>query len=297
MKRALSVVAVIIALGAPVHAQTDSARAKECPSCAEWNRPHAPVKLFGNVYYVGTNGLSAILITSDVGHILLDGGLPESAQPIMRNIRMLGFRVEDVKLIVNSHAHYDHAGGLAALQAASGSEVAASPASAREIQRGAAEPDDPQYAIALGYPKVSRVRTIRDGETLRVGSLAVTAHFTGGHTPGGTSWTWRSCEAARCIDVVYADSFTPISADGFLYSKSGAYPTALQDFEKSYRFLESTACDLLITPHPGTSDLWARIAARENGNAAPLLEADACKRYATTARAALARRLETERGK
>src|SRR4051812_312909 len=85
--------------------------ATECPSCAAWNAPNTPAGLFGNTYYVGTRGLSALLITSDAGHVLIDAGLPESAAPIMANIRALGFRVEDIKLIVNSHAHYDHAGG------------------------------------------------------------------------------------------------------------------------------------------------------------------------------------------
>src|SRR5919198_3963806 len=123
-----------LALAAPLAAQsTDSAsarRAAECPSCAEWNAPHAPVRIHGNTYFVGTNGLSAILVTSPAGHVLIDGGLPESAPLIAANIRAAGFRVEDVKLILNSHDHFDHAGGIAALQRLSGARVAASPLSA-----------------------------------------------------------------------------------------------------------------------------------------------------------------------
>jgi metallo-beta-lactamase class B len=272
-------------------------RAKECPSCASWTAPHAPLKLFGNAYYVGSNGLSAILLTSNAGHILLDAALPESAEQIMESIRTLGFRVEDVKLIVNSHAHYDHSGGIAAIQAKSGAEVAASPPSAREFQRGGAEPDDPQFGTALDYPKISKVRVIRDGETLRVGPLAITGHFTGGHTPGGTSWTWKSCENSNCREMVYADSFTPISAPQFLYTKSTTYPKALADFEKSYAFLESTPCEILITPHPAVSSLWERVADREADKAADIRSDGACKRYAASARASLAKRVADERSK
>ncbi len=291
-------IALLFLTSASLHAQSDSAhRAAACPPCAEWNAPHAPLKLFGNTYYVGTNGLSAILLTSPGGHVLIDAGLPESAEPIMQNIRALGFRVEDVKLIVNSHAHYDHSGGIASVQAASHAEVAASEPSAREFRRGGAEPDDPQYGIAIDYPKIANVRVIRDGEVLRAGSVAVTAHLTGGHTPGGTSWTWKSCEGAKCLDLVYADSFTPISAPNFFYTRTTTYPTAIADFEKSHRFLETASCEMLITPHPSASQLWERVKARDTGATTDLRADGACKRYAATARASLAKRVAEERAK
>src|SRR5688572_16525479 len=111
-------------------------RAKTCAPCDGWNAPLEPFRVFGNTYYVGVAGLSAVLIASDRCLILLDGGLPQSAPLIDANIRKLGFRTEDVRLIVNSHAHYDHAGGIAALQRASGAVVAASAPGARAIQRG-----------------------------------------------------------------------------------------------------------------------------------------------------------------
>lgn len=267
--------------------------ATRCPSCAEWNASATPTHLFGNVYYVGTRGLSAILLTSDSGHILIDAGLPESAEPIMAHIRALGFRVEDVKLIVNSHAHYDHAGGIAAIQRASGARVAASPSSAAVFRSGMAGRDDPQYAIALAYPAVTGtdVRVVADGDALRVGSTAIVAHFTPGHTPGGTSWSWRACEGAKCLDFVYADSQTPVSSDDFLFTRTTAYPTVLQDFARGFAVLEQLPCDVLLTPHPSASQLWERIDART------LEDPLACKRYVAGARAALARRVASESGK
>jgi metallo-beta-lactamase class B len=281
------------------HAQTaDTSRARACPSCAEWNAPQSPLRLFGNTYFVGTHGLSAILITSSDGHVLIDAGLPESAAPILASIRTLGFKPEDVKLILNSHAHFDHAGGIADVQRASGATVAASAWSAGVIGNGTSPASDPQHSIILPYPAAHDVKVIADGDTLRVGPLALTAHFTGGHTPGGTTWTWRSCEGARCLDLVYADSQTPVSADDFFFTRNATYPTAIADFERSDVTLEHLSCDLLITPHPGASSLWERLAARDAGAATPpLVDSGGCKRLAATAREALAKRIAIEKAR
>lgn len=262
-----------------------------CASCATWNEPHEPVKLFGNTYYVGTNGLTALLVTSPDGHVLLDGGLPESAPHIRRNIEALGFSLSDVKLILNTHAHNDHAGGIAMLARLSGATVAASAPSARWLQAGRGLGDDPQEGLNAPYPAVARVRVLRDGEVVTVGRLALTAHFTGGHTPGGTSWSWRSCEGAVCRDLVYADSQTPISADGFLYTRNRTYPTAIADFRRGHAFLESVSCDILVTPHPSASELFERLAR------GALTDAGACRRYAASSRRALEQRLARETGK
>ncbi|HYH82399.1 MAG TPA: subclass B3 metallo-beta-lactamase [Longimicrobium sp.] len=264
----------------------------DCSNCATWNQPHAPVRLHGNTYYVGTNGLAALLITSPQGHVLIDGGLPNSAPLILANVRALGFNVRDIELILNSHVHFDHAGGIAALQRATGARVAASGPSAPVLERGSSLVGDPQHGTLLDFPRVRNVRRFADGETLRVGPIAVTAHLTPGHTPGGTTWTWRSCDGAGCLDLVYADSQTPISADGFRFTDSPAYPSAVADFERGHGKLETLRCDILITPHPSASSLWERLARGPAG----LVDREACKRYAAAARQQLARRLETERG-
>jgi metallo-beta-lactamase class B len=287
-------------MSAPLLAQAggdahgDSARTR-CSSCAEWNQPQRPFRVFGNTWWVGTHGLGAILVTSPRGHVLIDGALPESAAQIEANIRALGFRIRDVKLILNTHAHFDHAGGIAALQRASGAAVAASPASAAVLERGASGPDDPQYGSLPGFTAVRGVRVLADGETVRVGPLALTAHFTPGHTPGGTTWSWRSCEGDRCLDIVYADSQTPVSADGFLFSRNASYPNAVADFQRGFAVLERIPCDLLLTPHPAASRLWERLAARDAGSADGLVDPQACRAYAAAARQQLARRLESEK--
>ncbi len=119
--------------------------APACANCAEWNRPQTPFRIFGNTYYVGPHGLSSILITSKSGHVLIDGGLPESAQLVAASIRSLGLRIEDVKLILNSHVHFDHAGGIAELQRLSGARVIASKWSAAVMRKGGVGRGDPQF--------------------------------------------------------------------------------------------------------------------------------------------------------
>lgn len=259
-----------------------------CSSCAEWNQPQAPARLHGNTYYVGTRGLAALLITSPQGHVLIDGALPGSAPLILENIRALGFRAGDIRLILNSHAHFDHAGGIAALQRASAARVAASGPSAPVLERGNSGEDDPQHGALLDFPPVANVRRFADGETLRVGSIAVTAHLTPGHTPGGTTWTWRSCDGAGCVNFVYADSQTPVSADGFRFLD---HPSLVSGFERGHRALDALPCDILVTPHPAASSLWERLARGREG----LIDSTACRRYAAAARQQLQRRLEMER--
>jgi len=267
-----------------------------CSQCSEWNLPQTPFRIFANTYYVGTHGLSSILITSDAGHVLIDGGLPQSAQQIEANIRSLGFRVEDVKIILNSHVHFDHAGGIAELQRRSGARVMASKWSAAVMRHGGVGRGDPQYGAVTGIAPIKNVHDVSNSETLQVGAIAITAHLTPGHTPGGTSWTWRSCEGNFCRDIVYADSLTPVSAGGFRFTSSREYPHALDDFEKSFVFLENTPCDVLITPHPEASDLWDHLAAWEKrGTPDPVATPGACRELAEHGRERLHQRIAEER--
>ena len=270
--------------------------APPCASCVEWNKAQPPFRIFGNTYYVGTHGLSSVLITSPAGHVLMDGDLPESAGLIADSIRSLGFRLEDVKLIVNSHVHFDHAGGIAELQRRSGARVKASKWSAQVLRKGGVGRGDPQYGTLPSIAAVRNVSTFRDGESLRVGEITVTPHLTPGHTPGGTSWTWKSCDGAVCHDMVYADSLNPISAPGFRFSKSRVYPQAIGDFEKSFAFFETAPCDVLITAHPELSGLWDRLALREKGGTPdPMVDSGACRKLAESGREKLRQRLASER--
>src|SRR5262249_23563320 len=154
----LAFVALAIASNPQIRAPFKSDPPSMCVACPAWNEPIDPFRVFGNTYYVGTSRLSSVLVTSDRGHIRLDGGLPQSAEQIDTPIRRLGFRLEDVRLIVSSHAHFDHVGGIHALQHVSHAVVAASPSGASALKQGLPTSDDPQYSFMGEFPRVPKVR-------------------------------------------------------------------------------------------------------------------------------------------
>lgn len=263
----------------------------DCGMCADWNAPQAPFKLHGRSWYVGPRGLSSVLIDSGDGLVLLDGALPQSAEMIAANIRSLGFDITDVAWIVNSHAHFDHAGGIAALRRMSGGKVAASPRGAQGLRIGNATPDDPQAGAglaAMGFPPVADVVEIADGERIAIGEIELIAHHTPGHTPGGVTWTWRSCEGDNCIDMVYADSLTAFSAPDFRFTRD---PTVVADFQRSVRRVAALPCDLLVSTHPEASGLFER---KDAGGDAALIDPRGCRAYADRAGVRLEARIAEE---
>jgi len=259
MKPAVLTVSLLAVSSLFLAAQSQSLRpdtAITCSMCAEWNKDLAPAKVFGNTYSVGTDGLSALLVTSPAGHVLLDAALPQSAVLIDRHIRALGFKTEDVKLILVSHGHYDHAGGVAALQRFTGARVGASPSTAAALRAGVNTPDDPQVAFGPkenGFPPVATVQELKDGEVVRVGDIAITVHHIPGHAPGSTAYTWRSCEGDTCKNVAYVDSVTPVSADGFRFSGDATHPSRVDSFRRSLAKIAALPCDILKAPHPSFS--------------------------------------------
>ncbi|HEU4589572.1 MAG TPA: subclass B3 metallo-beta-lactamase [Steroidobacteraceae bacterium] len=302
-RRLLLAVILLLPGAVPFAAELVADPPHVCDPCVEWNQPRAPFHVYGSTWFVGTGGLGSILITSPKGHILIDGGLPQSAPLIARNIEAAGFKLADVKLILNSHTHYDHAGGIAALARVSHAQVAASPASKLALERGGPMEDDPQFgfgAQANDFPAVRAVRAIADGETLRVGDLAVTAHFTPGHTPGGTTWSWLECESQAqnkaCLHIVYADSLNSVSAPGFRFSGDAQHASRVEVFERSIDEVANLPCDILLAAHPAFVDLDAKLARwKENPRVNALLDTGACKAYAAGARERLATRLAEER--
>jgi len=260
----------------------------------DWNTPQTPFALYGNTYYVGTHGLSAVLITSPQGHILIDGGSEKSAPQIVRNMRQLGFKVEDIRFILNSHAHFDHAGGIAELQRLSGAEVLAGSAAVAVLASGQADRGDPQFVDLRPMAPIAKVRALRDGEVVTLGPLAVTMHATPGHTRGGASWTWTATEQGKPAHMVYADSLNALGAGTFRYSGDSAYPTARADLERSIATFAGLPCDVLVSAHPEGSDLWQRYARRAARGNAAFIDPTACRTYADKARARLAAQLSKE---
>lgn len=257
-----------------------------------WNKPHKPFQIYGNTYYVGTAELTSVLVTSEFGHVLIDGALPESAAQIKANIETLGFRLTDVKAILNSHTHVDHAGGIAELQRLSGADVYALRPANDVLTTGKVTPDDPQAATkGINVPKVARVWVAQDDQQIGIGSIRVRAIATAGHTPGGTTWTWDACEGSKCLKAVMADSLSAVSSPRYRFTD---HPEVLQSFEKSFKRLEALPCELLLTPHPSQSQLFERL---DKGapNTDAVKDSEGCRKYVATARKALAERLETEK--
>ncbi|WP_441333407.1 subclass B3 metallo-beta-lactamase [Lysobacter sp. CA199] len=265
-----------------------------CPADPTWDTPSPPRRIHGNTWYVGTCGISSILIASDQGHVLIDGATEKAATQIEANIRTLGFRVEDVKYILSSHEHLDHAGGIAQLQRDSGATVVALPAEAVSLERGQGDRGDPQFLSTPPFKPVRAVRRIAVGETLSLGPIALTPHATPGHTPGSTSWTWNACDQAGvCRAIAYADSLTPFSDDEYRYTDEAAHPGVIAAFRQSLATVARLPCDILLTPHPSASDLFARLGPQASKS---LVDAGACRVYAATGTAKLDARIAKERG-
>jgi metallo-beta-lactamase class B len=257
-----------------------------CKGSDDWEKPAPPVRIFGNTYYVGTCGISSILITSAQGDILIDSGTEADADLIANNIRELGFRLSDVKYLLNSHEHFDHVGGMARLQQLTGAQLLASPAAAKVLRTGVASADDPQSGLSKPFPGARVDRIIQDGEMVRLGDTILTAVSTPGHTPGALTWRWGACDGGRCRQIVYADSLTPVSRDNYRFSDHPAY---LQAYRASIAKIAALDCDILITPHPSASGLPDRFALR-----APLEDRNACRNYAASLTEQLDERLAKE---
>ena len=243
-----------------------------CKDSDDWEKPAPPVRIHGNTYYVGTCGISAILVTGSAGNVLIDGGTERDADLIAANIRELGFRVSDIRLILTSHEHFDHAGGISKLQRMSGAMLVTSVPAAKVLSSGQPSSDDPQFGTVKSFEPAVVGRTVRDGEEVRLGDLMLTAMTTPGHTPGALSWRWMSCDGGVCRMIVYADSLTPVSSDTYRFSDHPAYVAA---FRASIAKIADSPCEILVTPHPSASDLKGRFALGKT-----LLDENACKTYA-----------------
>jgi metallo-beta-lactamase class B len=227
-------------------------------------RPADPFRIAGNFYYVGANDVASFLITGPKGHILIDGGYPGTPPMIMASIHRLGFDIKDVKMLLNSEPHLDHAGGLAELQAASGAALWASEASAEAIASGGM--DDIflgpfsflTYIPIFRYPAARVDHLVRDGETVRLGPIELTAHITPGHTPGCTTWSFPVRDAGRVLRVVHRCSLTlPPSLS------MGEYPEVRADFEYTFRALRSLPVDIWVTAHAREFGRYRKFRERE----------------------------------
>ncbi len=273
----------VVALSAPM-----PARAQDKTS---WTRPVAPFRIVGPIYYVGSEGLAAYLITSGHRAILLDGTLDKNAPLIERNIEALGFTLKDVKIIVNSHAHYDHAGGIAQLRRDNGAQVYASPGDRWALEHGAHD-GDTDYPRGH-FPPVAVDHVLHDGEVVALGGVRLTATFTPGHTRGCTTWSTRVAAAGRVLNVVFPCSVT---VAGNILVGNKAYPEIAQDFERSFAVLDAMKADVVLTNHPEVADVLGREARAKAGDRNAFVDPGLLHRIVAEARADFAADLVQAKG-
>ena len=292
---AMMSVAAIVSAGATPQADDPLTRPIEPEYAARWLAPQEPVQVYGNFYLVGFGGLNVGLIRTSAGLILIDGAVPQAVAGIEDHIRQLGFNVKDVKFILSTEPHFDHAGGIAALARDSGARVVASRAGAQVLGLGQSLADDPQFGQLAPYPAVAGVRTLEDGEKLRLGDTVITAHATPGHTAGSMSWTWSSCAGKACRDVVFGASLNPISADGWGFSDP-KHAATVAAFRKTFKAFAALPCDILVTSHPDASGGDVKLATfRERKEPNPFVDRGACRAYAAKYEGLLDARIARER--
>jgi len=260
--------------------------AATCKDWDEWDKPAPPVRIHANTYLVGTCGISAILVTGDEGHVLIDAGTEKGAERIAANIRQLGFKLSDIKYLLMSHEHIDHVGGMARLQQLTGATLVASRPAEKVLNTGVPSTDDPQAGMHKPFPAASAGRVVKDGDAVRLGNLMLTAMTTPGHTPGALSWRWESCDGAVCRSMVYADSLSAVGRDDYRFSDHPAYLAA---YRASIAKIAASRCEILLTPHPSASAMRDRMTGKQ-----PLFDPAGCRNYAAELTKRLDERLAKE---
>lgn len=248
-----------------------------------WRQPVAPQQVADHTWRIGTQGINALLVKTDAGAVLIDGGLPQAAGMLLAHMRALGVAPADLRLILHSHAHGDHAGPLAAVKRATGATLVSNAESAMLLAHGGS--DDIHFGDDILYPPAQVDRIVHDGEVVELGGMRFTVHFVPGHTPGSMAWTWNDTRAGKPLRIAYVDSLT---APGYKLLDNPRYPRIVDDFRHSFDVVRALPCDLLLTPH---ADASGRDQAHGGDPAGPMM----CREYADKAARALDAQLDGQR--
>ncbi|KGM56999.1 metallo beta-lactamase [Lysobacter arseniciresistens ZS79] len=277
MRRApLLLLASTLACALPAMAADPLPQAHGYATPDSWRQPVEPFAIAENTWYIGTEGLAALLVKTDEGAVLVDGGVASAAGMLLDHMAALGVEPGELKYILHSHAHGDHAGPLAAVRRATGATLVSNAESAVLLARGGS--DDIHYGDGILFPPVQADRLLQDGEVVTLGGVEFTAHFTPAHTPGSLSWTWTDSRDGAPLRIAYVDS---VSAPDYRLLDNPRHPRIVEDYRAGFAAIRALPCDLLIAPHPGGVG-WAPAA---TGDKHP--EPMSCRELADTAAAKL----------
>jgi len=243
----------------------------------DWTNPFPPYRIIGNVYYVGSQGLASYLITTKEGHILINSSLESSVPLIRESIEKLGFKFGDVKILLISHAHWDHCAGSAAVKELTGAKYMVMDADVPEIEAGGKGNFQYGDSPTSRYQPTKVDRVLHDGEAVKLGDAVLTAHLTPGHTKGTTTWTMKAKEGDRTYNVVIIGS--PNVNAGYKLVNNALYPQIASDYERMFRILKSLPCDVFLGAHGNYYGMEAKYARMKEHAANPFIDPEGYKSY------------------
>lgn len=263
----------LILAGCVLVAATNSAASQS----NDWTEPFPPFRIAGNLYYVGSKGLASYLITTPQGHVLINSDLEASVPLLQASITQLGFKFSDVKILLISHAHWDHDAGSAKVKALTGATYMVMDGDVAVVESGGKADfhygSDPQTL----YPPVRVDRTLHDGDQVKLGDAVLVAHLTPGHTKGTTTWTLAVTDGGKTYNAVIIGS--PNVNPGYKLVDNATYPTIVQDYERTFRVLKSLPCDLFLGAHGAYFDLEAKYARMRAGAADAFVDPRGCAAF------------------
>ncbi len=267
-----------------------STRAQNLP---EWTQPIAPFKIAGNLYYVGSKGLASYLIVTPQGNILINSDLEASVPLLKTSIESLGFKWTDTKILLISHAHWDHDAGSAAIKQQTGASYMVMDADVPVVETGGLT--DFQYGAtaSLRYPVAKVDRILHDGDEVRLGGAVLVAHLTPGHTKGCTTWTMKVSDSGKSYNVVIVGS--PNVNPGYKFVHNEKYPQIAEDYEHMFRVLKSLPCDIFLGAHGAYFDMDEKLKRQKPGQSNPFLDPDGYKKFVAEKEQAFLAELEKQR--
>jgi metallo-beta-lactamase class B len=258
-------------------ATSAKAAAPAAPNSADWTEPFPPFRIFGKLYYVGSKGLANYLIVTPQGNILINSDTDANVPMIKASIEKLGFKFSDTKILLISHAHWDHDAGSALVKKQTGAQYMVMDADVPVVESGGKKDFNYGNQPDTFYTPTKVDRVLHDGDEVRLGGSLLVAHLTPGHTKGCTTWTMKVTEGGKMYDVVIVGS--PNVNPGYKLVNNSAYPGIAADYEKMWRVLKSLPCDFFLGAHGSYFDMEAKYARMKDGSANPFIDPDGYKKF------------------